>query len=70
MHGTNRNVGNALPQLPADRRRIDQKPSRAYPGSPQVHTGSANGRFGQWYAATGRFERDASQRNPGFETGI
>jgi len=70
MHGTYQNFGNALPQLPADRRRIDQKPSRAYPRSSQVHTGSAYGRFGKWYPVTGRFERNASQRNPGFEARI
>jgi len=70
MHGTNQDVGNALPQLPADRRRIDQKPFRAHPRSTQVHTGSAHGRFGKRYTAVGRFERNASQRNPGFEAGL
>lgn len=43
VYGTNRNIGNAMPQLPTDRCRVDQKSFRAHPRSSEVHTGSAHG---------------------------
>lgn len=70
VHGTNRHVGNALSQLPTDRRRVDQKPFGAHPRSPEVHTGGAHGRTGQWYATARRTERFANKRHSGLETGI
>lgn len=70
MHGTNRKVGNALSQLPTDRRRVDQKPFGAHPRSPEVLAGSTHGCLGQRYTIAGRPERIASQRNSGLASRV
>lgn len=69
MHGPDRKVGSALSQLPADRRRVDQKPPGAHPRGAQVHTGGPHGRAQQRHAAAGRSERHADPRDTGLEAG-
>lgn len=70
MPGTDRHAGNALSQLPAHRRGVNQKPFGTHPRGPEVHTGGAHGRFGKRHAATGRFEGIASQRHSRLEARI
>lgn len=69
VHGPDWTVGNALSQLPTDRRRVDQKPPGEHPRGAQVHSGSPHDRTQQRHAAAGRSAGLADPRDTRLEAG-